>query len=75
MIADQIRRNSRPDDRVFVVGSEPQILFLAGRRSATRYIFFYPLTGDYPDARERQQEAIDEVKAAQAALHRVGGRA
>lgn len=65
VIADQIRRNSRPDDRVFVVGSEPQILFLANRRSATRYIFFYPLTGDYPDARARQQEAIDEVKAAQ----------
>jgi hypothetical protein len=65
VIADQIRRESRPDDRVFVVGSEPQILFLANRRSATRYIFFYPLTGDYPDARARQQEAIDEVKAAQ----------
>ncbi len=64
VIADQIRRTSRPDDRVFVVGSEPQILFLAGRRSATRYIFFYPLTGDYPDARARQQEAIDEVEAA-----------
>jgi 4-amino-4-deoxy-L-arabinose transferase-like glycosyltransferase len=65
VIADQIRRGSRPDDRVFIVGSEPQILFLAGRRSATRYIFFYPLTGDYPDARARQQEAIDEVRAAQ----------
>ena len=63
-IANHIRGNSRPDDRVFIVGSEPQILFLAGRRSATRYIFFYPLTGDYPDARERQQEVIDEVKAA-----------
>ena len=65
VIADQIRRGSRPDDRVFVVGSEPQILFLAGRRSATRHIFFYPLTGDYPEARARQQEAIDEVRAAQ----------
>jgi hypothetical protein len=64
LIADQIRRSSGPQDRVFVVGSEPQILFLANRRSATRYIFFYPLTGDYPDARARQQEAIDEVRAA-----------
>jgi 4-amino-4-deoxy-L-arabinose transferase-like glycosyltransferase len=64
VFADEIRRSSLPDDRVFIVGSEPQILFLAGRRSATRYIFFYPLTGDYPDARERQQEVIDEVKAA-----------
>jgi hypothetical protein len=64
VFADEIRRMSRPDDRVFVVGSEPQILFLSGRRSASRYIFFYPLTGDYPDALARQQEAIDEVRAA-----------
>jgi hypothetical protein len=28
-IADYIRSNSRPDDRVFIVGSEPQILFFA----------------------------------------------
>ena len=62
--AGEISRMSVPSDRVFVVGSEPQILFLSGRRSASRYIFFYPLTGDYPDARARQQEAIDEVTAA-----------
>jgi hypothetical protein len=65
VFADEIRRMSLPGDRVFVVGSEPQILFLSGRRSASRYIFFYPLTGDYPDARARQQQAIDEVRAAQ----------
>ena len=63
-IANHIRRTSRPEESVFIVGSEPQILFHAQRRSATRYIFFYPLTGDYPDARERQQEVIDEVRAA-----------
>jgi hypothetical protein len=63
-IANHIRGTSRPDESVFIVGSEPQILFHARRRSASRYIFFYPLTGDYPDARERQQEVIDEVRAA-----------
>jgi hypothetical protein len=64
VIAQHVARNSGPEDRVFVVGSEPQILFYAGRRSATRYIFFYPLTGDYPDARARQQAVIEEVRAA-----------
>ncbi len=63
-IASHIRRSSLADERVLIVGSEPQILFLAQRRSATRYIFFYPLTGDYPDARERQQQVVDEVRAA-----------
>jgi len=63
-IGDYIRRTSDTDDRVYVVGSEPQILFHARRVSATRYIFLYPLTGDYSDARERQRELVKEVKAA-----------
>ena len=60
-IARYIHRTSDPDDSVYVMGSEPQILFYADRRSATRYIFFYPLTGDYPGASERQREVIREV--------------
>jgi hypothetical protein len=63
-IGSYIQRTSLPEDRVFIVGSEPQILFYAARRSATRYIFFYPLTGDFPDARARQQEVVDAVEAA-----------
>lgn len=63
-IGRYIRRTSDPDDRVYIVGSEPQILFYAERESATRYIFFYPLTGAYPDALERQREVMAEVVAA-----------
>jgi hypothetical protein len=62
-IANYIERTSDADDTVYVIGSEPQILFYAGRRSATRYIFFYPLTGGYPDASERQREVMREVTA------------
>jgi 4-amino-4-deoxy-L-arabinose transferase-like glycosyltransferase len=61
-IARHIARTSAPDERVYVVGSEPQILFYAERRSATRYIYFYPLTGAYADALERQREALAEVE-------------
>jgi hypothetical protein len=63
-IGKYIRRTSGPEDRVYVIGSEPQILFYARRPSATRYIFFYPLTGDYPDVLERQRAAVAEVEAA-----------
>jgi len=63
-IALHIARNSAPGASVFVVGSEPQIPFLAQRRSATRYILFYPLTGPFPDALERQREAMREVERA-----------
>ena len=62
-IARYVARTSEPDESVYVVGSEAQIFFYAERPSATRYIYFYPLTGRYPDAAERQREAIREVEA------------
>jgi hypothetical protein len=63
-IGRYIHRTSGPGDRVYIVGSEPQILFYAERASATRYIFFYPLTGSYPDVLERQRGVIAEVESA-----------
>ncbi len=63
-IARLIRESSAVDESVFVVGSEPQILFYAGRPSATRYIITYPLAGTGPEASLRQKEAIDEVRRA-----------
>ncbi len=63
VIADHIAAHSRPDESVYVVGSEPQIPFLAGRLSATRYILFYPLTGGYEGELERQRELLAEVAA------------
>jgi hypothetical protein len=62
-IGAYLRDTSGPDDTIFVLGSEPEILFYAERRSATRYIFVYPLTAGSPDAAERQREAIREVRA------------
>jgi hypothetical protein len=62
-IARYIQRTSDPGDAVYVVGSEPQIFFHAERRSATRYMYFYPLTGDEPGALERQREAMAQVHA------------
>jgi hypothetical protein len=62
-IGRYIRQTSEPDDRIYIVGSEPQILFYAERASATRYIFFYPLTGSYPDVLERQREVVADISA------------
>jgi 4-amino-4-deoxy-L-arabinose transferase-like glycosyltransferase len=45
-----LRETTRPEDRVLVVGSEPEVLFYARRRSATRYTILYPATGDFPRA-------------------------
>ena len=51
-------------DTVFVFGSEPQIFYYAQRKSATRYIFMYPLTGPFTDVRERQLAALHELTQA-----------
>jgi hypothetical protein len=61
-IGDYIRRTSEPGESIYIVGSEPQILFYARRPSATRYIFFYPLTAGHPDARARQEEVMASVR-------------
>jgi 4-amino-4-deoxy-L-arabinose transferase-like glycosyltransferase len=60
-IAARLASLTGPDDAVLVYGSEPQILFLARRRSATRYIEFYPLTLSGEAALRRQEEAWAEI--------------
>jgi hypothetical protein len=66
-IAAAIRRIAGPEESVFIAGSEPQILFHARRRSATRYILTYPLMSGDPRARHRQAEALEELRRARPA--------
>jgi 4-amino-4-deoxy-L-arabinose transferase-like glycosyltransferase len=61
-IGQYLAETSAPTDRVLIVGSEPQILCYADRKSATRYIFFYPLTLTSEDARQRQQQVLKEIR-------------
>jgi hypothetical protein len=58
---------TRPEDRVFVFGSEPELLFYARRASATRYIILFPLFGPYADAREKQVATSLEITRARPA--------
>jgi len=63
-LADVIQGHTTVSDRVLIFGSEPQFLFHSARKSATRYIFFYPLFMDLPGTVERQREALREIEAA-----------
>ena len=63
-VARYIREHTAPGDRVAVVGSEPQIYFYAGRRSATGYIYTYPLMELQPYAAAMQQQMIQEIEKA-----------
>jgi 4-amino-4-deoxy-L-arabinose transferase-like glycosyltransferase len=63
-IARYIKNHSGPDDRIVVLGSEPEIFFYADRKSATGYIYTYPLMEDQPYAARMQDEFRREVEAA-----------
>jgi len=63
-IARYIQKNTSETDRIAVLGSEPQIYFYSGRRSATSHILTYPLMEIHRYAREMQEEMIRQVEAA-----------
>jgi hypothetical protein len=63
-IARFIKENSTKEDRIAVVGSEPQIYFYSDRRSATGYIYTYPLMENHPYAEKMQREMIAEIETA-----------
>jgi 4-amino-4-deoxy-L-arabinose transferase-like glycosyltransferase len=63
-LAEYIKKNSSKEARIAVIGSEPQIYFYAGRRSATGYIYTYALMEAHPYASRMQREMIEEIEAA-----------
>lgn len=62
-IAKYIRENSSDTDKVAVLGSEPQIPFYAGRRSATGHIYTYGLMEIHEYNVKMQEEMIAEIEA------------
>ena len=72
-IARYIAAHSSAEDRIAVLGSEPEICFYANRRSATGHIYMYGLMENQPYARTMQLQAIREIeKSAPAWLVFVG---
>jgi 4-amino-4-deoxy-L-arabinose transferase-like glycosyltransferase len=63
-IGAEVAALTAPDERVFVFGAEPEVLFHARRVSASRYIFLFPVFGGFADADARQREVIAELEAA-----------
>ena len=63
-IANYLAAHTSPDETITVLGSEPQIYFLARRHSASGYIYLYPLTEPQPLAARMQKEFISEIETA-----------
>jgi Dolichyl-phosphate-mannose-protein mannosyltransferase len=64
IIGRYIQERTGPDDRIAVLGSEPEIYFYAKRKSATGHIYTYALMEQQPYARQMQAEMIKEIEAA-----------
>lgn len=62
-IAEFIKNNSKPDAKIAILGSEPQIYFYSQRRSATSYIYTFPLMEPQIYAADMQREMINQIEA------------
>ena len=59
-----LRTRARPGDRLAVIGSEPEIYFYSGLRSASGYIYMYPLMETHPYALTMQRDMIRRTEEA-----------
>jgi hypothetical protein len=66
-VADYIRAHTRPEDRIAVLASEPEIYFYARRHSATSLLYVEPLVESQPYALRMQDEMIAELERNQPA--------
>ncbi len=62
-IGRYIQQNTTPDDKIAVIGSEPQIYFYSNRHSATGYIYMYGLMEPHDFSLQMQQEMIQEIES------------
>jgi hypothetical protein len=62
-VADYVRNHTTDEDRIAVLGSEPEIYFYSGRHSVTGYVYMYPLLERQKYALRMQGEMIHEIEA------------
>jgi hypothetical protein len=63
-IAKYIKAHTGENDKIAIIGSEPQIFFYANRKSATGYIYTYSLMEIQKNSLKMQEEMIREIEAA-----------
>lgn len=63
-IAKYIESHSTKEDKIAVLGSEPEIYFYANRRSATGYLYTYELMRDQELSLQMQEQMIEELEKA-----------
>jgi hypothetical protein len=64
-IARFISAHTKENDKIAVIGSEPQIYFYSGRHSASGHIYMYGLAEKHKFALQMQEEFVREIESAQ----------
>lgn len=63
-IAGIIGEKTSREDKIAIIGNEPQFLFYSHRKSATSFIYIYALGEDQPFAEQFRLEMVHQVEAA-----------
>ncbi len=61
-LSEYIKKHSLENDSIFVLGSEPQTYFYTNRKSASGFIYMYPLMEEHPYAEELQIQLLKDLK-------------
>ena len=68
-IAEFIKQNTKEGDKMAVFGSEAQLYYYTGLRSATGYMFTYEMVKKMPHAEKMQLEMINEIDSVKPAIY------
>jgi len=60
-VGEYLRKSAPKDASVYIVGSEPELLFYSGLRSASRVFYFFPLVTPTVMTDKLRQETIAEL--------------
>jgi hypothetical protein len=63
IIAKIIKEKTSKEDRIAIMGNEPQFLFYSQRRSATSFIYTYSIAEDQPFAEQFRLEMMHQVES------------
>lgn len=62
LVANKVKAYTKPDERIFVNGSAPQIYYFSQRISVSKFNTAFPLSINTPWRGQYQQQAIEELK-------------
>ena len=57
-----LKSHTTPEDKIAILGSEPEICFYSDREPATGYIYTYPLTETQPYSEEMRKDMMAEIE-------------